>query len=136
MLNSELIADGLRKLGVIRMDEAPDDTQAAQALTRLNQVMAMNAEETLNFPSWVGQTDLTATAPLPEWSRLYVSSALAIALAPDYGISISPELAALHDSARTMALRKKLNEQLQPVEINTLPIAEGELRSKYLTYRR
>lgn len=123
--NLQLITDSLRALGIIDENETPSAEQGVQGLRRLNQVLATWGETDLTFPSWFTQSTTTDTCPLPDWAELAVTYAVSIALAPDYGVAISGELASLAESTRAIVLRKRLNQKLQPVSLN-MQSAEGD----------
>lgn len=125
MTNLDVIADAYRQIGLIDESEAPSAEQGQIGLRRLNQLMATWAETDLKFPSWFPQTALQDACPIPDWAELAVTSALSIALAAVYGVSVSEELAVVAESTRTVVLRKRLNQQLQPVDLN-LPAGEGD----------
>ncbi|MCC7462099.1 MAG: hypothetical protein IT480_06500 [Gammaproteobacteria bacterium] len=115
MTNIELIADALRQIGVLDENEAPSAEQGEQGLRRLNQLMATWAQTDLTFPSWFPQTSQSEECPIPDWAELAVTSALSIALAGAYGVSVSEELVAIADGSRYAILRTRINQQLQPI---------------------
>jgi hypothetical protein len=119
MTNLELIGDALRALGILDESETPSAEQGLIGLRKLNQVMATWAETDLTFPSWFPQTDLSAAAPIPDWAELAVTSALAIVMATVYPADVSEELVSIAEASREIVLRKRLNQQLLPVEAMT-----------------
>lgn len=125
MTNLDIIADAYQQIGLIDENEVPSAEQGQAGLRKLNQLMATWAETDLKFPSWFPQTSLQDECPIPDWAELAVTSALSIALAAVYGIRVSEELAVVAESTRAVVLRKRLNQQLQPVDLN-LPAAEGD----------
>lgn len=125
MTNLDIIADAYRQIGIIDENEAPSAEQGRVGLRRLNQLMATWAESDLKFPSWFPQTSIQGDCPIPDWAELAVTAALSVTLAASYGISISEELAIVAESTRAVVLRKRLNQQLQPIALN-LPAAEGD----------
>lgn len=123
--NLELITDALRQIGLLDENEVPSAEQGQVALRRLNQIMATWAESDLTFPSWFPQTDLSAQCPIPDWAELAVTGALSIAMAAAYGVTVSEEVAAVAESARAVVLRKRMSQQLQPVDVSHLPAGEA-----------
>lgn len=127
MRNLELIADAYRQIGILDENEVPSAEQAQQGLLRLNQLLAMWSVTEMEVPSWFTQTDLDAEAPLEEFAQLAVTTALSIALAAQYGVGVSAELASVTDSARARLQSLLMNKRLREARL-PLPSGSGARR--------
>lgn len=121
--NIQLIGDALRLVNVINEVETPSAEQGATALRVLNQLME-EWEECGIKVQYYEQTSTSVNFPCPAWTESAVTSALAIRLAPFFGASVSPEVAAQYDMAYSALLRKAMNAKLQPVDMTHLPVGE------------
>ncbi len=74
---------------------------------------------------YFAQSDTTDTIPIPDWAELGVTAALAIAIAPTYSASVSPELVANASVSSTMITRKSLAERQQGANMSHLPAGGG-----------
>lgn len=122
--NIQLIGDALRLINVINEVETPSAEQGATALRVLNQMMEQWEEEGLKL-QYFKQTSTSADFPCAAYTEPAVTAGLAIRLAPFFGASVSPELAAQFDSGYQTILRKAINAALQPVDMSHLPLGEG-----------
>lgn len=122
--NIQLIGDALRLINVINEIETPSAEQGATALRVLNQMME-EWEECGIKVQYYAQTSTSVDFPCPAYTESAVTAALAIRLAPFFGASVSPELAAQYDIAYSSLLRKAMNAKLQPVDMSHLPLGEG-----------
>jgi hypothetical protein len=122
--NLVLIEDALRDINVISEVESASAEQGAYALRKLNQMMEAWKENDIDF-GWFAQTATTAQAPVPDWAELGVISSLAIACAPKYGASVSPELAVINDAAMSVIERKCINEKTKGSDMSHMPRGAG-----------
>lgn len=126
--NLQIIDDALRDIGVISEAETASAEDGKYCLRRLNQMMEVWRENSKDI-GYFAQTLTTDTIPIPDWAELGVTSTLAIAIAPNYGATVSQELIAIAQSAEGMILRKSLSESLTGRDMSHLPIGSGFRRS-------
>lgn len=88
---SQVITDALVAINVIRETQTPSAEQQAQAIRRLNQMMAMWEAEGRNL-GYIPVGTVTDIMTVPDGAIMGIYSSLAILLAPSYGASIPPEL--------------------------------------------
>jgi hypothetical protein len=122
--NLTIIEDALRDINVISEIDSASAEQGQFCLRRLNQMMEVWKEEDIDF-GWFAQTSTTDTIPVPDWAELGVTATLAIACAPNYGASISAELAAIADVTVNAIKRKSLSEKLVNADMSFLPAGAG-----------
>ena len=127
--NLTIIEDSLREINVISEIDSASAEQGSFCLRRLNQMMEVWRENGIEI-GWFAQSTTTDDIPIPDWAELGVTSALAIAVAPTYSASISPELAAIADISAGMILRKSLAEKLTGADMSHLPVGSGNYGGK------
>jgi hypothetical protein len=91
---SQVIADSLLAINVIRDGETPSAEQQAQAIRRLNQMMALWEGEGRNI-SYIPVGTVTDVLTVPDAAILGIVNNLAIHMAPSFGATVSPEVIAL-----------------------------------------
>ncbi len=123
--NLEIIEDALRDIGVISEIESASAEQGQFALRRLNLIMETWKEDDIDI-GYFAQTSTVDTVPIPDWAELAVVSALAVAIAPKFGASISPELAVVIDNSVNTLKRKVLSEKLTGADMSHLPVGAGK----------
>ena len=128
--NNQLITRAYREINVINEVQSPSAEQSDQALTKLNGFMELWKEDNVD-PGWFKQTDLTATAPIPDWMEEGVMLTLAARLCPQYGASLSVEAAAALDSFKRTIVRKGIKERLDNADMSHMPIGQGHFDSRY-----
>jgi hypothetical protein len=64
---------------------------------------------------------LSATLPLPDWSERAVGAGLCIELAAEYDRPVSDALATIAANSYQALLVKRMNQQLQPIDLSHLP---------------
>jgi hypothetical protein len=121
--NLDVLAAALGHLNVISEIETPSAEQGAHALARLNDMLQLWSEDGCDL-QWFAQSSTADTYPLPDWTRQAVESNLAIAIAPRYGASASPELIALASSSYAAVLRKCIVENLRGANMDHMPMGE------------
>jgi hypothetical protein len=130
MKNSELIDSALREINVINENGSASAEQGEQCLDKLNALMAKWRVSDADF-GWWKQTDLTADAPVPDWAEEAVISALAVRVAPQYGASISAELALVaRDSLKTVK-REVIKLKMDNADMSHMPIGAGHYQTRY-----
>jgi hypothetical protein len=122
--NLEIIEDALRDINVISEIESASAEQGKYALRKFNQLMEVWREQDVEF-GWFPQISTTADSPVPDWAELGITNALSVVIAPKYGATISPELAAVAQSAIGMIKRKSISEKLTNTDMSHLPIGSG-----------
>jgi len=91
--NIDVITGALRDLGVISEIQTPSAEQGSHALSELNDMMMEWEEDSLKM-GWFEQTLTSDTCPIPAAFKSGVQASLAARLAPNYGATVSAELAA------------------------------------------
>lgn len=130
MTNSEVIGDALRELNVIFEGQTPSAEQGLYGLRKLNEMMEEWTEREVDL-GYFAQSAATDTCPIPAWSEKAVKSNLAVALAPKYGASVSPELGLEASSSFQVVQRKCMVEKLKPADMSHLPAGAGRFGSGY-----
>ena len=128
--NLTIIQDSLREIGVISEIDSASAEQGSFCLRRLNQMLEVWREDGVEL-GWFAQSATTDTIPIPDWAELGVTSALAIAVAPTYGASISPELAAIAEISAGMILRQSLAEKITGADMSHLPVGAGNYNRRH-----
>ena len=116
--NAEVIGDALRDISVLGETDSVSAEQGAYGLRVLNDLMASWVDVDLGY---FAQTDTTADCPVPAWAKLGVTTALAIAMAPNYGKSIPPELVAKAQMGYEPIARQAALDNIQPLDSSHLP---------------
>ena len=132
--NVDLIGDSLREIGVLSEIETASAEQGAHGLRKLNQMMAERSE-LADYMGWFRQTSTGDNCPITEDWESYVMCALAARLAPNYGATVSTELAAQIVDAESRLLRAYTNSNLPELDMSNRPRAEGSYsrRGRILT---
>jgi hypothetical protein len=122
-----LISMSLRKLGVLRETETATAEQAAGGLAQLNLFLASLHKDGIDLGAY--PVSLSAAIPLEDWAVLPVAYNLAILLAPDYGATVSSELAAMATSG--MRLLEKAQVKPRTLSFDQLPTGMGAYYNIY-----
>lgn len=122
--NLTIIEDALREINVISEIDGASAEQGSFCLRRLNQMMEVWREDGADI-GYFAQSTTTDTIPVPDWAELGVTAALAIAIAPTYSASVSPELVAIAEGSATIILRKSLAERQQGADMRHMPAGAG-----------
>ena len=122
--NLTIIEDALRDIGVISEIDSASAEQGKYCLRRLNQMMEASKENDVDL-GWFSQTSTTATTPIPDWAELGITASLSIAIAPNYGATVSIETAAIADEFGSMIVRKSISEKLDNADMSHLPVGAG-----------
>lgn len=124
IVNSDLISDALREIGVLDETESASAEQGATGLRKLNQMMAQWEESDVKL-GYYAQTVLSDTCPIPVYAEVGVTTNLAIKLAPTYGAQISVALAGNALDSYLVVQRTAMNERLPEVDMQNRPFGEG-----------
>ncbi len=128
--NLQIIEDALRDINVISEVDNASPEQGKYCLRRLNQMMDVWREESKDV-GYFSQTDTNADCPIPDWSKLGVTTTLAVAIAPKFGASVSGELVAVGSSAMELIERKVMLEKMKGADMTHLPYGHGHLGTRY-----
>ena len=128
--NSQLIKDALREINVLNEIDPLQPEMGAECLRRLNQMMESFKESSVDV-GYFKQTSTTDNCPIPDWSVLGLTIALAVALASKYGASVSAETAAIGAGEMGMIRRKLISEKLDNVDMTHMPIGQGHYGRGY-----
>jgi tail accessory factor len=123
--NADLIADALRELNVISEIQTPSAEQYAHALRKLNQMMARWLEDGIDL-GYFPQTSPSDDCPVNDYAELGVTLNLAIAVASNYGATVSPELGISAENGYATILRTAMNAALPVNEMLTRPRSSGD----------
>jgi len=123
--NADLIADALRELNVISEIQTPSAEQFAHALRKLNQMMARWLEDGIDL-GFFPQTSPSEDCPVNDYAELGVTLNLAIAVASNYGATVSAELGISAENAYATILRTAMNAALPVNEMLTRPRGSGD----------
>lgn len=123
--NGDLIADALRELNVISEIQTPSAEQYAHALRKLNQMLAKWLEDGIRL-EYFPQTLSSDVCPIPDYAELGVTLNLAIAVASNYGATVSMELGTTAGSAYDTILRTAVNAALPTGKMLNRPCGSGD----------
>ncbi len=123
--NLDLCKDAYRFIGVVGDGQTPSAEQGVKWLRKANQLLAMEAESGIQIPSWYPQTSTADTCPIPDYAERWLYTATGLAMATDYGVTVTAEMVSEYESARAVVLRKKLYQRLTPIQPN-IPAAEAD----------
>ena len=91
---SQVIADALLAIGIIRDGETPSAALQAQGIRRLNQMMALWEAEGRNL-GYIPVGTVTDILTVPDAAILGIVNNLAIHMAPSFSVTASAEIVAL-----------------------------------------
>lgn len=128
--NAAIITDALREINVISEVGSASDEQGSQGLTKLNRMMDLWNEQSIEI-GWFKQSSTTDTCPIPEWMEQAVVLGLAVRLAPQYGRSVSVELAHDFDNALSTVKRKLIAEGMDNADMSHMAYGTGRYNSRY-----
>ena len=128
--NLELINRALREINVIAENQDASDEQGSQCLVKLNNMLEMWKENGIDF-GWYEQSTTSGNAPVPDYAELAVVSSLGIISAPQYGVTVSGELAAVADRTYSILLSKAIREELDNVDMSHMAQGAGHYGDGY-----
>lgn len=91
---NQIISRSLRLLGVLDAGEALDANDAQDALETLNAMLAEWHEAGIGLPDY-SLSSITDTLATDAADREAIAYALALRIAPEYAVSMTPEIAAV-----------------------------------------
>jgi len=127
--NLDLINSALREINVIAENQDASPEQGKQCLRKLNAMLEMWREVDIDF-GWFAQSSTAGTAPVPLYAEMAVWTNLAIACAPQYGATVSAELATVADSSYRFLLAKAQREKLDNADMSHMPQGSGHSGGK------
>lgn len=122
--NAQIITDALRDINVIPESASASAEQGKFGLRVLNRMLEEWTERDIDL-GYFKQSSTTADIPIPAYAESAVTMQLSIRLAPNYGATISAELAMGADRAYTTLSTKAINEKLTKSDMDHLPVGEG-----------
>lgn len=124
--NFEVIRGSLRELNVISEVDDPSAEQGVYCLGILNDLMEEWTENDIDL-GYFAQESTTDDCPIPPYAMSGVKSNLAVAVASNFGASVSPELALKAQTGYETILRKSIVAKLQPADMSHMPVGTGQL---------
>jgi hypothetical protein len=124
MTNAEMVRDSLGLIGVLAEVQAASTEQSLHGIRTLNDLMSDWEQDGVDL-QYFEQTNPGDETPIPAHARAAVKHFLAFALAPFYGKSVTPELAAIGDKFYSRLVRDAVIERLPEIQRLPLPLAEG-----------
>ena len=128
--NIQVITRALREINVINEVQSASAEQGVQALKKLNSLMEAWKEDSKDV-GYFEQTSTTDTCPIPDYAENAVIYSLAVLLAPQYGTSISAELAAMQSHFVKILTRKLISENLDNTDMTHMPRGTGWWGNRY-----
>ena len=120
-----VIEDSLRETNILGEVDNATPEQGKFCLRRLNQMMNLWRETKDIDLGYFDQSATSGTIPVPDWALLAVTTGLAIAVAPKFGASVSPELISLAQSSIGGVQTKLQVEKKKGVDLSYLPVGAG-----------
>jgi hypothetical protein len=112
MLVLELVTGSLRRAGIIGEAETPSAEEGADAVLRLNDMMAAMAEDGIDF-GWNPKSTTADTAVLPLGHIESVKDMLVVKLADEYGTEVSALTARSAADGYQRMLRQAINAAMR-----------------------
>lgn len=123
--NLDVIGDALRDLGVISETQTPSAEQAAHTLRMMNQLAAELEGQGISL-QWFVQTGTGDDFPLATEFESGFGALLAARIAPNYGATISPELAVKIQQGEAHLTRVAVAAALKPAEMVDRPCGPAD----------
>lgn len=90
----DLVTSSLRSIGVLHSGETPSAEESTDSLDALNEMLNSWLYDGINLEH-ITSTDLNDTFPYPDDHYGPIRWNLCVRLAPEFGITVTPEIAAL-----------------------------------------
>lgn len=125
MIVLEIVTDSLRRIGVIGQTKTPSAEQGANAVTRLNNLMALLATNGVDL-GYNPKASTADTIVLPLGVIHGITAQLSESLAEDYGVTPIPA-AVVRDAeeSRNMLVRNALIDSFGNTNLSGLPRGQG-----------
>lgn len=118
---SQVIADALLAVNVIRTGETPSAADQAFCIRRLNQMMALWEGEGKSL-GYIPVGTVTDTLTVPDAALLGIVNNLAIHIAPSYGATVPAEIIAL--AGMGLAIIDKITTKEVIMDMDLQPTAD------------
>ena len=118
--NQEVIDRAAMELGMIEDSASLGDTDSADALAVLNEMMFEWRVSDKDF-NWFSQDTLGDTIPIPDWALPGVISNLAVACGPVFRAPIPADLSTKARKGENLITRTLMNLNLDPADMSNLP---------------
>ncbi|HEY4689750.1 MAG TPA: hypothetical protein VIK33_10590 [Anaerolineae bacterium] len=115
---SQIITDALVSLNVIREGQTPSAEQQAQAIRRMNQMMAL-WEADGRALGYIPIGTVTDVLTVPDGALMGIWTSLAILMAPLYGATVSAELAEMNRQGMAVVDKITAKEVLMELDVPT-----------------
>jgi hypothetical protein len=115
---SQIITDALVALNVIREGQTPSAEQQAQAIRRMNQMMALWEVEGRSL-GYIPIGTVTDVLTVPDGSLMGIWTSLAILLAPLFGAAVSAELIEMNRMGMAAVDKITAQEVLMELDVPT-----------------
>ena len=115
---SQIITDALVSLNVIREGQTPSAEQQAQAIRRMNQMMAL-WEADGRALGYIPIGTVTDVLTVPDGALMGIWTSLAILMAPLYGATVSAELAEMNRQGMAVVDKITAREVLMELDVPT-----------------
>ncbi len=112
MVLVDFITDVLRQLGVVSEIGTPSAEQGADAVTKLNDLMASLEEDGIRL-GFNPKASTADTIDLPDGQRITIKAMLGVLLCDGYGIAPPPVMTALADSGYKRLLRQSIQDSMR-----------------------
>jgi hypothetical protein len=122
--NAEILGDAHKEINVIGETDSLSAEQGSYGLRVMNDLIESWTMRGINL-GYFAQTDTTATCPIPAWAKMGVISSIAIAMAPNYGATVSIELRQKAEDGYQAISRQAALEKIQPLDDRHLPWGTG-----------
>lgn len=123
--NLDIIQDALRDLGIISEVQTPSAEQGSHGLRELNKLAAELEGQDIPL-QWFVQTSTSDTFPVAAEYENAIAALLAARLAPNYGATVSPELAAKIVAGNDHLTRVAVKAALKPYQGENMPCGAGD----------
>jgi hypothetical protein len=129
----DIITDALRQIGIIGETQTPSAEQGADAVTRLNDLMASLAEDDIDL-GWNPKATSADTVSLPLGQVAAIKALLAVNLAGEYGAEIPPLTAATAGEGYKRLLRQGIQNVMKQTRLYVMPRGNAQsLLNRILT---
>lgn len=114
----DFITDPLRQLSIISEIETPSAEQGADALTKLNDMMADLAEDGIDF-GWNPKATTAEDIVVPDGQKAGLKAMLGVRVAEGYGLPVPPLMGAMAEGWYKRALRRAVQALMRKAVSDT-----------------
>ncbi len=127
----DFITDVLRQLTVISEIATPSAEQGADALIKLNELMASLEEDGINL-GWNPKASTAESIVLPDGDKRTIKAMLGVALAEGYEKPVPQIMAAMARSGYDRLLRRSIHDQMRVISTDA-PMGENRASNYDIT---